>query len=161
MPILTTANDHTQNERKYHAIRNEGSAGLKTLIDSVLHDMSVIDSKSADLLQFISVMLAALTFSLGLIDEGTPYGHYIKVAIFAFMAAFASAAWIDLRCLNMMGPDAEIGAKTIAEFENDLLMEISKRRNTYLLSLHITKVAFSLLLPLVMIWIFLVDKSFH
>ena len=74
-------NDTSESERNYHLLRISASQSINSITDSVLHDMGVLDSKSAALLQFISVVLAALTFALGLVDATAPYAHYIRVAI--------------------------------------------------------------------------------
>lgn len=68
-------NDTSESERNYHLLRISASQSINSITDSVLHDMGVLDSKSAALLQFISVVLAALTFALGLVDATAPYAH--------------------------------------------------------------------------------------
>lgn len=153
--------DSREHERAFHKIRIASSQSVQTISDSVLHDMAVLDSKSAALLQFISVVLAALTFSLGLIDGAAPFAHVIRAGVFLFMAAFGLAAWIDLRCLRSMGPARMIYMQSTAEFENEMLTEISQRRDKYLLALRITETTFILLALFAVLWLVLAARGAH
>ncbi len=49
-----------EQERMFHAVRVKASPGLNAISESVIHDMAVLDSKSAALLTFISVVIAGL-----------------------------------------------------------------------------------------------------
>jgi hypothetical protein len=146
--------DSRERERAFHHVRIATSQSVQTIVDSVLHDMAVLDSKSSALLQFISVVLAALTFALGLVDDSAPFAHHVRAGIFAFMCIFGLAAWIDLRCLRSLGPSPRI--QSSADFENEMLSEISRRRERYKLAMRITETTFSLLALFVIVWLLLV-----
>ena len=152
-------NDTSKSERNYHLLRISASQSINSITDSVLHDMGVLDSKSAALLQFISVVLAALTFALGLVDASAPYAHYIRVAIVLYIAAFASAAWIDLRCLYAMGVGSFLQHESVTDYETALLSEIAKRRQNYERALHITQNSFILLMPFLLLWLLLAMRT--
>ncbi|GLI92298.1 hypothetical protein [Methylocystis echinoides] len=145
--------DSRERERAFHHVRIASSQSVQTIVDSVLHDMAVLDSKSAALLQFISVVLAALTFALGLVNESAPYAPLIRGGIFVFMGVLGLAAWIDLRCLRSLGPSRALQSTT--EFENEMLTEISHRRERYRLALHIAETTFALLALFVLVWMLL------
>jgi hypothetical protein len=132
-------------ERAYHNVRIASSQSVKTIVDSVMHDMAVLDSKSAALLQFISVVLAALTFGLGVVGESAPFAHVIRGGLFLFMGVFGVAAWIDLRCLRSLGPSRAHHVQPGDDFDNVMLTEISQRRRMYQLALRITEMTFTLL----------------
>jgi hypothetical protein len=134
-----------ERERAFHNVRISSSESVKTIVDSVMHDMAVLDSKSAALLQFISVVLAALTFALGLVDESAPFSHVLRGGLFLFMGVFGVAAWIDLRCLRSLGPSRAYHVQPGAEFDNVMLTEISQRRRMYQLALRITEITFTIL----------------
>ncbi len=153
MNIHKPFRDDREHERAFHKIRIASSGSVQTISDSVMHDMSALDSKSAALLQFISVVLAALTFSLGLVDGDAPHAHVIRGGIFTFMGIFGFAAWVDLRCLKSLGPARIIFLQSTDEFENVMLTEISERRDRYLLSLRITETAFIMLSVFVLLWL--------
>ncbi len=145
--------DSREHERAFHRIRIASSGNAQSICDSVMHDMAALDSKSAALLQFISVVLAALTFSLGLIDGGAPHAHIVRAGIFAFMGIFGFAAWVDLRCLKSIGPARILFLQSTEEFEDVMLTEISERRERYLLSLRITEIAFITLSLFIFLWL--------
>lgn len=145
-------------ERGYHLLRISASQNINSITDSVLHDMAVLDSKSAALLQFISVVLAALTFALGLVDSSAPYAHYVRAAILIFIAFFGSAAWIDLRCLYAMGVADFTMSESVAAYEATLMGEIAKRRQHYERALHITQTSFVLLMPFLLAWLLLAAR---
>lgn len=147
--------DSREHERAFHQVRIAASQSVQTIVDSVLHDMAVLDSKSAALLQFISVVLAALTFALGLVDEQAPLAHLVRAGIFSFMSVFGVAAWIDLRCLRSLGPSRASQTPSSADFENEMLTEISRRRDNYRLALRITEVTFTLLALFILLWVLL------
>lgn len=153
MNIHAPFRDNREHERAFHKIRIASSGGALTISDSILHDMATLDSKSAALLQFISVVLAALTFSLGLVDGAATYAHVVRVGIFGFMGVFGFAAWVDLRCLKVLGPERTVCLHSADEFENVMLTEISERRERYFLSLRITEYAFILLAGFIVFWL--------
>ncbi|WP_363349597.1 hypothetical protein [Methylocystis echinoides] len=159
MNIPRPYRDSRDDERAFHKIRIASSGSAQTISDSVLHDMATLDSKSAALLQFISVVLAALTFSLGLVDGGAPYAHVIRAGVFAFMGVFGFAAWADLRCLKSIGPARLIYMQSAEEFENAMLTEISERRDKYLLSLRVTEIAFMLLALFILLWVLFAARA--
>ncbi len=146
-------------ERSFHLLRISASQNINSITDSVLHDMAVLDSKSAALLQFISVMLAALTFALGLVESSAPYAHLVRAAIFIYIAIFAAAAWIDMRCLYAMGAGNFVLSASVPDYEAALLAEIAKRRANYETALHLSLNGFVLLMPFIMIWIALAARA--
>jgi len=152
------AQGSSQHERGYHLLRISASQNINSITDSVLHDMAVLDSKSAALLQFISVVLAALTFALGLVDSSASYAHYIHAGILIFIAFFGSAAWIDLRCLYAMGTADFTTSESVAAYEATLMDEIAKRRQHYGRALHITQTSFVLLMPFLLAWLLLAAR---
>ncbi len=144
-------------ERMYHAVRVEANPGLNAISESVLHDMGVLDAKSAALLTFISVVIAGLIFSLGLVDYHLRQAPLLRGGIFVYMALFAYAAWIDLRCLYTLGPTAFTPESSGNDFERISLLELSKRRNKYRFALFLCEVGFILLVPFVALWILVAD----
>lgn len=151
MSLGESLGDDRERERAFHNLRIASCRSIQTIIDSVLHDMGVLDAKSAALLQFISVVLAALTFALGLLNEAAPHAHFIRGGIFLFMGVFGLAAWIDLRCLRSLGPSSAVHHQSNADFENEMLSEISRRRKSYRLALRITGITFTMLALLIIV----------
>ncbi len=142
-----------EQERMFHVVRVKASPGLNAISESVIHDMAVLDSKSAALLTFISVVIAGLIFSLGLVDGHAPDARLIRASIFVFLALFIYAAWIDLRCLHTLGP-TNIGAKCDGDdFERICVAEISKRRSKYALALFICETSFGVLILFLLMWL--------
>ena len=159
--MLLKRKDHNpyEFERSYHLLRISACQNINNITDSVLNDMNVLISKSAALLQFISVVLAALTFSLGLVDATAPYAHYIRAGILIFIASFATAAWVDMRCLYSMGAkDVDVHG-SVPDYEIALLREITKRRENYEFSLHLSLNSFILLMPFVLVWTLLAART--
>lgn len=150
-----------ETERAYHQMRIASSQNMRTIGDSVLYDMAVLDSKSSALLQFISVVLVALTFALGFVDGAAPFAHWIRVDVFPFMTSFSLAAWVDLRCLNSMSPTRVISLASEAEYEDVILQEISQRREKYVIALRITEATFILLIPFILLWILMTVRAAH
>lgn len=134
---------------------------MRTIGDSVLYDMSVLDSKSAALLQFISIILVALTFALSFVDAAAAYAHWIRAGVFFFMACFAFAAWVDLRCLWSMSPTRVVLLSSEAEYEDVILQEIAQRREKYFISLRITEATFILLIPFIVLWVLVTLRAAH
>lgn len=159
MMFKRKASEAAEFERSYHQLRIAASQNINNLTDSVLNDMNVLISKSASLLQFISVVLAALTFSLGLVDLSAPYAHYVQAAIFIYIACFSTAAWIDLRCLYSMGARDFDVRGSVEDYEAALLTEIAKRRKNYEISLSLARNGFFLLMPFLLIWILLAAQA--
>jgi len=151
MSLGESLGDDRERERAFHNLRIASCRNVQTIIDSVLHDMAVLDAKSAALLQFISVVLAALTFTLGFLNEAAPYAHFTRGGIFLFMGIFGLAAWLDLRCLRSLGPSSAVHVQSNASFENEMLSEISRRRESYRLALRITEITFSLLAVVIIV----------
>jgi hypothetical protein len=151
--------DTPQLERMYHEIRVSSGASFTTVADSILSDMHTLDSKSAALLQFISVVLVALTFSLGLVDQRLEYASYIKGSLILFIGLFAFAAGVNFRCLQFMGPPFNMSFEDASGYENGIIIELAIRRYRYFLSLHIARLAFFLLLLLVVIWVGMVARE--
>jgi hypothetical protein len=148
-------------ERAYHEMRISSSQNMRTVSDSVLYDMSALDSKSSALLQFISIVLVALTFALGFVDGTVAYAHWIRTGVFFFMICFAFAAWVDLRCLRSISPARIVSLASEIEYEDVILQEVAQRREKYLVSLRITEATFILLIPFIILWILLTLRAAH
>ncbi len=159
MVFKRTSRNMSELERGYHLLRISASQNINSIADSVLHDMAVLDSKSAALLQFISVVLAALTFGLGLVEASAPYAHYIRAAILVYIACFALAAWIDMRCLFVMSPGDMVQCGSVPDYEAALLAEIAKRHRNYHMALHLSLNSFILLMPFLLIWMLLAARA--
>ncbi|ARN80296.1 hypothetical protein [Methylocystis bryophila] len=142
-----------EQERRYHVVRVKASPGMNAISESVVYDMSVLDSKSAALLTFISVAIAGLIFSLGLVDGQAPDARLIRGGIFVFLALFVYAAWIDLRCLHIIGPKILSAESDGDDYESISIAELSRRRNKYSLALFLCETGFMLLGPFLMLWI--------
>lgn len=150
-----------EKERAYHQMRIAVSQNTRTISDSVLYDMSALDSKSSALLQFISIVLVALTFALGIVDDRQAYAHWIRAGVFFFMTCFAFAAWIDLRCLRSISPARVVSLASETEYEDVILQEVAQRREKYLVSLRITEATFIMLIPFIILWIFMTLRVAH
>ena len=143
----------SQQEREFHEIRMAANPGMRTLAESILHDMSVLDGKSAALLTFISVVLAALIFALDAVEPQTPHFKFIQLGLYVLMFLFALAATIDIRCLYTMGREDFDLHPTVANFEAKMLEEISLRRRRYRIALLIVESGVGLLLGFFVIWL--------
>lgn len=161
MSIHNSSDAKRETERAYHHMRIASSQNMRTIGDSILYDMSVLDSKSAALLQFISIVLVALTFALGFVDDRAAYAHWIRAGVFFFMACFAFAAWVDLRCLRAVSPARVVSLASEAEYEEVILQEIAQRREKYLKSLRITEATFILIIPFIIFWVFMTLRAAH
>ena len=106
-------------------------------------------------------VLVALTFALGFVDGGADYAHWIRAGVFCFMASFALAAWVDLRCLRSMSPERVISLNTATDYENEILHEIAQRREKYVIALRITEATFILLIPFILLWITVSVRAAH
>ena len=131
--------DSAKKELSYHSIRASSSTTIQCVTESILRDMEVLDNKSVGLLQFISILLAALTFSLGLITDEMKYHQYFRAGIELFLIAFSGAAWINLRSLNILNPGILPKFDNTDEFNQYLIREIIKRRSSYISALMIVK----------------------
>ena len=153
MSIFKTIRGTLQQEREFHEIRIAANPGMRTLTESIMHDMSVLDGKSAALLTFISVVLAALIFALGAIDPKTPHFKFIELGLYILMFSFALAATIDIRCLHTMGRENFDLQPSVADSEAKMLKEILLRRKRYRLALLIVEAGVGLLLGFFVIWL--------
>ncbi len=142
----------------FHAVRVKASPGLNAISESVIHDMAVLDSKSAALLTFISVVIAGLIFSLGLVDGRAPDARLIRGGIFVFLALFIYAAWIDLRCLHTLGPTSLNAKSDGDDFERICIAELSKRRNKYSVALFTCETSFVLLIFFLLMWVLVASR---
>ena len=127
--------DSPKKELSYHAIRASSSPTIDTITESILRDMEVLDNKSNGLLQFISVLLAALTFSLGLVTNDMKYHHYFRTGIDLFLVAFSISAWINLRSLNILNPGILPTFGSSDELNKYLINEIIKKEGQVILLL--------------------------
>jgi hypothetical protein len=152
MHIVNQLKETAEQELNFHQIRVAANPGMNAVTESVLYDMSILDSKSAALLTFISVVIAGLIFSLGLVDPHAPHALFIRGAIFIFLGLFAYSAWLDLRCLHALGPYI-IPAGSDPEFlEKVYISEVATRRKKYALALYISESSFLLLMPFALTW---------
>jgi hypothetical protein len=142
-----------EQERMFHTVRVKASPGLNAISESVVYDMAVLDSKSAALLTFISLVIAGLIFSLGLVDGRAPDARLIRGGIFVFLALFIYAAWIDLRCLHTLGPTSLNAECDGDDFERICIAELSRRRSKYAVALYICEMSFLLLIPFLATWV--------
>ena len=140
-------------ERTFHVVRVKAVPDLNAVSESVIHDMAVLDAKSAALLSFISVVIAGLVFSLGLVDGRAPDARLIRGGICLFLALFVYAAWLDLRCLHVLGPKSFTEKTSGDDFERSSIYEISTRRNKFTLALFICEASFKLLIPFLLLWV--------
>jgi len=131
--------DSPKKELAYHSIRASSSPTIDTVTESILRDMEVLDNKSNGLLQFISILLAALTFSLGLVTNDMKYHQYFRTGIEVFLVAFSIAAWTNLRSLNILNPGVLPTFNNSKEFNQYLIEEIIRRRSSYISALMIVK----------------------
>ncbi len=142
-----------EEERMFHVVRVKANPGINAISESVIHDMSVLDGKSAALLTFISLAIAGLIFSLGLVDGRAPDARLIRGAIFLFLTLFGYAAWVDLRCLYTLGPTSFTPNSDGDDFERISVAELSRRRSKYSVALAICEVSFMLLIPFLVLWV--------
>ena len=144
-----------EKEREFHDLRIASKSGLSTIGESILHDMGMLDGKSAALLTFISVVLAALTFGLTVVEGKTLLAEIVRLGFYAFMATFALAAAIDIRCVYTLGRDDFPQNPTDADYAAVLLSEITIRRRRYSLALQIVRTGGTLLLLFLLGWLVL------
>jgi hypothetical protein len=147
-----------EQERTFHFVRVKAVPEMNEISESVIHDMAVLDSKSAALLTFISVVIAGLIFSLGLVDGRAPDARLLRGGVFTFMALYAYAAWVALRCLYTLGPTSISATANGDEFEQICIAELAKRRNRYAFALFICESSFILLIPFLAIWTLVANR---
>ena len=152
MGLFSYIRNTSEEERSFHELRIAYTPGMTAISESVLHDMSVLDSKSAALLTFISVVLAALIFALGMIDGELPYAPVLRGILYAFMISFAVAAWIDLRCLYTMGRQSFPSNVTSVDYEASIINEIALRKRRYRMSLFLVEAGVVALLAFMIFW---------
>lgn len=139
--------------RAYHELRASATGESQTLLESIMNDMHTLDAKSTGLITFISLVIAALTFALSLVNQHREWATAIKAGLIFFIAIFALAAWFSLRCLEMSGPPfTNISTNTEIHVQQ-AVTEIATRRYNYYVSLRITRIAFLMLVPFVIIWV--------
>jgi hypothetical protein len=142
--------------RSYHELRASATGESQTLLLSIMNDMHTLDAKSTGLITFISLIIAALTFALSLVDQHREWAHGIKAGLIFFIAIFALAAWFSLRCLEMSGPPFTQSCADTEIHVQQSFAEIATRRYNYFVSLRITRAAFILLVPFVITWVSIV-----
>ena len=150
--------DSAKKELSYHSIRARSSTTIESVTESILRDMEVLDNKSVGLLQFISILLAALTFSLGLVTDEMKYHQYFRAAIELFLVTFSGAAWINLRSLNILNPGILPTFNNTDDFNKYLINEIIKRRSSYISALIVVK---SSMVVVVIFTIAAIGMHFH
>jgi hypothetical protein len=147
--------------RLFHEQRPARAGDDQNLFDSIRSDMHTLDAKSTGLITFISLVLAALTFALNLVDRNMDYSTLIKGGLIAFIATFSLAAWFSLRCLEMTGPPFTKPAGDPMANEQEAIAEVAVRRFNYFLSLRITRGAFTMLVPFIFAWIGLLARELY
>lgn len=83
----------------------------------------------------------------------------MRYGFFAFMALFAIAAAIDIRCVYTMGRDDFTEKLTKDEFENVMLHEITLRRGRYSFALQIVRTGGTLLFLFLFGWLALSNMT--
>jgi hypothetical protein len=147
--------------RVYHEKRAARAGQDRALFDSILNDMHTLDAKSTGLITFISLVLAALTFALNLVDRSLEYSNLIKGGLIFFIAIFSVGAWFSLRCLEMTGPPFTKSTDDVASNEHEAIAEVAARRFNYFLSVRITRGAFTMLVPFVFAWVGLIVREIY
>lgn len=155
---LKPSDDLYEAARAFHELRAGRAGGDRNLYESILNDMHTLDAKSTGLITFISLVLAALIFALGLVDRSANYEIFIKGGIILFIAVFSLAAWFSLRCLEMSGPPFRDNSADPLTHEKEAIAEVVLRRYNYFLALRITRNAFTLLVPFIFVWIGLIAR---
>ena len=117
-------------ESKYVTRRRRVNA-----IHHILHDMSIIDSKSSALLTHVSIMIAVVAVLLASLEPYT--GLVWRIALIVELVAFSAVTTLLLRCVDIMGPPfrqppADRGQRNITYKE-----EILIRRGIYQLMVRI------------------------
>lgn len=158
---MPRSKDLYDSARLFHEQRAARAGDDQILFDSIRSDMHTLDAKSTGLITFISLVLAALTFALNLVDRNLDYSTLIKGALIAFIATFALAAWFSLRCLEMIGPPFTKATGDPMANEQEAITEVAARRFNYFLSLRITRAAFTMLVPFVFAWIGLLSRELY
>jgi hypothetical protein len=152
MRIIKQLEETPEQELNFHKLRVAANPGMNAITESVLHDMGILDSKSAALLTFISVVIAGLIFALGLVDPTAPHARFIRGGICAFLGIFAYSAWLDLRCLYALGPSRIPPNADLEVLEKIYIFEITTRRKRYSLALYIAESTFLALMPFAFLW---------
>jgi hypothetical protein len=147
--------------RAYHELRAARAGDAQRFYNSIVEDMHTLDAKSTGLITFISLVLASLTFALSLVDSRLEYAMFIKGGLLGFIGVFALAAWFNLRCLEMSGPPFTKDNNDAETQERHILCEVAVRRYNYFISLRITRSAFALLIPFVIVWLVLVARELN
>mgnify|MGYP006303078821 CR=1 FL=1 len=147
--------------RAYHEFRAARNDADQAFYDSVLNDMHTLDEKSTGLITFISLVLAAITFALGLVDRTMEYAFFIRGGLIFFISVFALAAWFSLRCLEMTGPPFTITSQDPDIHAEAAIEEVAARRYNYFISLRLTRAAFTMLVPFVLVWIGLLAREIY
>ena len=119
---------------EYHEFRSKLDADTKSFFESVYQDMHTLDAKSTGLITFITLVLAALTFALGLVDQKLEHVALIKAGIIGFIGIFSLAAWFSLRCLEITGPPFTSVPRNPEEHKQHrvyLLLRVNPRYNLH------------------------------
>jgi len=116
--------------------------GWAKKIDGILHDMSILDSKSSALLTHISVILVVLSFSL----DGSSTKYINGILVFE-MAMYTVTAMFLLRCVDIMGPPYKDLPESDNEAYEKYYIEIRLRREIYTRALRTAFVLTAILVP--------------
>ncbi len=147
--------------RLFHERRAARAGDDQILFDSIRSDMHTLDAKSTGLITFISLVLAALSFALNLVDRNMGYSTLIQGGLITFIVTFALAAWFSLRCLEMIGPPFTKAKDDQVANEQEAITEVAVRRFNYFVSLRITRAAFTMLVPFILAWIGLLARDLY
>lgn len=118
-------------ERNFHRLRNDFKNNDQYLIDSILYDLSVIDAKSTALLTHISVIIAALVFSLSFFQD-----WFFRLAVGLEIIAYFLVTLVNLRCVYIMGPPHRGNVDDSKLYEEDFIAECLMRRTIYMYCLR-------------------------
>ena len=153
MKIIDLLRYTPEKEKRFHESRIVGKTGLATLGESMLNDMRVLDSKSSAILNLISLVIAALTFGLSVVDGKDENAEIIRFVFYLFMAVFSLAAAIDIRCVYNMDGDDFPENSSEEDVLKILLHEITLRRRRYGIALQIVRIGVYLLFAFMLVWL--------
>lgn len=127
-----SGNSNLADEESFHRFREEARNNTQlSLVNSSLHDLANIDTKSTALLTHMSVIIAALVFALGEVGNGL-----VRFLIAIELIAYVSIALLNLRCLNIMGPPHMGVFENGEAYEKALVSEVFVRRCVYVFCLR-------------------------
>lgn len=100
---------------------------------NILFDLEMLDGKSSALLSHVSVIIAAIALSLGVVNF-----PFVKFLLVVELSLYVLVALCALRCLNFLGPPNMDGFEDVCRLEKIMLRECTIRRHVYYLCLRAT-----------------------